>query len=390
MRRSEIRELLKLTRKPDVISFAGGLPDPELFPIQEVAESSERAVRERGALSLQYSPTEGDPFLREQLAAYMTRSGEDVVADDIIVVSSSQQAIDLIGKVLIDEGDPIVVETPCYVGTVQAYRAYGAEFHGIPMDFEGIQVGLLEKEVRSLCDSGRKPKFVYIIPDFQNPAGVTLTLERRKRVLEIASKYDLLVVEDSPYRELRFTGEFLPSLYSLDTEGRVLQMKTFSKILCPGFRIGWILGPDEVIDKIVVAKQGTDLCTAAFSSIVVAYFIEAGHLEKIAARARELYAKKARVMLDALAEHMPKAEGLSWSEPEGGMFLWINLPDYMDAVDMFPDAVEHKVAYVIGSAFTHDGSCRNAIRLNFSYPSLEQIEEGIKRLATLVKSRVRS
>jgi len=389
LKRSEIRELLKLTRKPDIISFAGGLPDPELFPIKEVAESSQRAVNERGSLALQYSPTEGDPFLREQLAAYMTRSGEAVSADDIIVVSSSQQAIDLIGKVLVDEGDPIVVETPCYVGTVQAYRAYGADFHGIPVDSEGMRVDALEREVKSLCDAGRKPKFVYVIPDFQNPSGVTLSLERRKRVLEIASEYDLLIVEDSPYRELRFKGDFLPSLYSLDNENRVLQMKTFSKILCPGFRIGWMLGPEEVIDKIIIAKQGTDLCTAAFSSIVVAYFIEAGHLESVAAKARERYAKKARVMLDALEVHMPKVDGLNWSEPDGGMFLWVNLPEYMDAVEMFPAAVEHKVAYVIGSAFTHDGSCRNTLRLNYSYPTIDQIEEGIKRLAALIKSRVK-
>lgn len=389
LRRSEIRELLKLTRMPDVISFAGGLPDPAIFPYQAIKEAANRAIDERGPLALQYSPTEGEPFLREQLAAFMQRQGETVAAQEIFEVASSQQALDLLGKVLIDPHDPIVVELPSYIGALQAFTSYDPEYHGVPMDYEGVIPKELERTVATLCAAGRKPKFVYLIPDFQNPSGITLSLERRRRVLEIASRYDLLIVEDSPYRELRFRGDLLPSLYSMDTEKRVLYIKTFSKILCPGFRIGWVMGPTGLIERLVMAKQGTDLCSSAFTSFVAAYFIEAGHLEKQIALGKEDYLRKSRLMLQALQKYMPEAAGLSWSKPEGGVFLWVTLPDYMDSGTMIRDAAEAKVIYVVGKAFHCDGSGKNTMRLNFSYPTEKQIVEGIKRLAWLVGKYVR-
>ncbi len=387
LKRSEIRELLKLTRKPDIISFAGGLPDPCLFPIEAVREASEAALNERGDLALQYSPTEGDPFLKEELAKFMQRQGETVKPDDIFVTASSQQGLDLIAKVFIDPGDPVIVEMPTYLGAIQSFRTFNADFHGIEMDYEGIIPDQLESKIKLLIAQNRKPKFIYLIPDFQNPSGITLTLKRREKVLEIASRYDLLIIEDSPYREIKFDGKLLPSLYSLDKDGRVLYTKTFSKIFCPGFRLGWMVGPPEVIDKLVIAKQSADLCTSAYVSTVAGYIIKNGLLEQQIEKSKELYARKAAVMFDSLRRYMPQIDGLSWSEPIGGMFMWIKLPVFMDATEMFMDAVNLNVAYVIGSAFHHDGSGVNTMRLNFSYPSEKQIVQGVKSLASVVKMR---
>ncbi len=387
LRRSEIRELLKLTRNPETISFAGGLPDPAIFPYEAVEAASLRAIRESGRHALQYSPTEGDPFLKDQLVAFTHRQGETVTAENMLVVASSQQAIDLLGKIFIDPGDAIIVERPTYVGTIQAFRAFDADFHGVDLDQNGMIPEKLEQTVIRLIDNGKKPKFVYLIPDFQNPAGITLSLERRKEILAIASKYDLTIIEDSPYRELRFEGDLLPSLYSLDRDGRVIQMKTFSKIFCPGFRLGWIVAPPEVIEKLVMAKQGTDLCTAAYVSIVAAYLIQDGYLEKQIEISKKLYRRKADLMQQSLKRFMPKIDGLWWSKPDGGMFLWVHLPEGMEANDMIQDAIDLKVAFVIGSCFFHDGSGRNTMRLNFSYPTEEQIVEGVKRLAGVIGRR---
>lgn len=388
LRRSEIRELLKLTRQPGTISFGGGLPDPEIFPYEAVESASLRTIRERGRLALQYSPTEGEPFLREQIAAYLRRQGEPATMDELLVVSSSQQALDLLGKIFIDPGDPIIIERPTYLGAIQAFRLFDADFVGVDMDEEGILPDRLEGEVVRLTREGRKPKFVYLIPDFQNPSGINLTLERRKEVLRIASEHDLLIVEDSPYRELRFSGELIPSIRSLDTEGRVIQLKTLSKIFSPGFRLGWIVAPPLVQEKLVMAKQGTDLCTSAYVSIMAAYLLADGYIEKQVRVARDLYARKAAVMLDALNQFMPPDENIWWSRPEGGVFLWLHLPECVDVVEMIPDAVEAKVAYVIGTGFYTDGSGHDNMRLNYSYPTEADIVEGIRRLAGLIARRL--
>jgi len=387
LRRSEIRELLKLTRQPGTISFGGGLPDPAIFPNDEVERATIKAIREQGRLALQYSPTEGEPFLREQAAAYMARHGEEADTENILITASSQQALDLLGRVFIDPGDPIMVERPTYVGAIQAWRTLSADFQGLEMDNEGVIPELLEAKVVQLTAEGRKPKFVYLIPDFQNPSGINLTLERRKEVLEIASRLDLVILEDSPYRELRYTGEMIPSLYQLDKDGRVVLMKTFSKVFVPGFRIGWIVAPPTIIEKLVMTKQGTDLCTSAFVSMIAAYLLQDGAVEQQVAVCRELYGHKANVMLDALDKYMPELDGLSWTRPEGGMFLWIKLPEYMDAFELLKDAVEQKVAYVHGTSFYYDGSGKNEMRLNYSYPTESQIEQGIERLSRVIRAR---
>jgi 2-aminoadipate transaminase len=384
LRRTEIRELLKLTRTPGTISFGGGLPDPSIFPYEPVKAAAQRAVEEFGRQALQYSPTEGEPMFREQVAAFMRRQGEAAKPDDIMAVASSQQALDLLAKVFIDPGDPIIIERPCYVGAIQAFRAFGADFHGVDMDDDGIIPERLKDKIDQLVNGGRRPKFIYLIPDFQNPSGINLSLKRRKQVLALAAAYDLVILEDSPYRELRFVGELIPSLRSLDTEGRVVQMKTLSKVFSPGFRIGWITAPPEILEKLIMAKQGTDLCTSAFTSIMTACLLEDGAIERQIEISRKLYARKSDVMLDALEHYMPKLDALSWSHPEGGMFLWLRLPEHINTTDMLYDAVTAKVAYVVGSCFYTDGSGRNEIRLNYSYPTEEEIDRGIKNLAAVV------
>jgi len=388
LKRTEIREILKLTRKPGTISFGGGLPDPAIFPYEAVEAASRRAIREKGRLALQYSPTEGEGFLKEQISLYLAKNGETVAPDQTLVVASSQQALDLLGKVFIDPGSPIIIERPSYAGAIQAFTAFGADFHGVDMDDEGVIPELLERKVTDLIGQRRKPRFVYLIPDFQNPSGINLTLERRKKILGIASKYNLVIVEDSPYRELRYRGDLIPSLWSLDTEGRVIQLKTLSKIFCPGFRIGWIAAPPEILDKLVMAKQGTDLCTSAYVSIVTAFLFEDGHIERQAKLSRDLYVRKAGAMLKALEKNFEGIEGVSWSHPEGGMFLWLRLPGGIDTVDLIPDAVDAGVAYVVGSCFYTDGSGRNEMRLNYSYPTEEQIERGVRLLAGLCRKRI--
>ncbi len=387
--RSEIRELLKLTRQPDTISFGGGLPDPAIFPYQAVEEASLKVIREKGRLALQYSPTEGEPFLKKQLIDYMERQGESVRAENMVVVASSQQGLDLLAKIFIDPGDPIIVEKPTYIGAIQAFRAFRADFQGVEMDFDGVIPDKLEKTVLRLLEAGRKPKFVYLIPDFQNPSGITLSYERRVRILELASKYDLIIIEDTPYRELRFQGENIPSLFSLDKEERVIMMKTFSKIFSPGFRIGWIMGPSLAIDKLVMAKQGTDLCTSAYISFLAAYLLEARQVDRQVVLSRGLYKVKRSIMLSALERFMPPDEGISWSKPDGGMFLWLRLPEYIDTLELLKEAVEQKVAFVIGRGFFTDGSGGNTIRLNYSFPTEKQIVEGIEQIAQLVSKRLR-
>lgn len=388
LKRTEIREILKLTRKPGTISFGGGLPDPVIFPYEAVEAASKSAIREKGRLALQYSPTEGEGFLKDEISKYLKRNGEECTPEEMLVVASSQQALDLLAKVFIDPGAPIIVERPSYTGALQSFTAFGADFHGVDMDEEGIIPELLEAKVAELAADGKKPRFVYLIPDFQNPSGINLTLERRREVLRIASRYDLLIVEDSPYRELRYRGKLIPSLWSLDRDGRVIQLKTLSKIFCPGFRIGWMAAPPEILDKLIMAKQGTDLCTSAYVSIIAGYLFRDGHVERQAKLSRDLYARKAAAMQDALERIFSGIEGASWSHPEGGMFLWLKLPESIDAVALIPEAVNAGVAYVIGSCFYTDGSGRHEMRINFSYPTMEEIGRGIRILGELCRRRM--
>jgi len=386
MKRSEIRELLKLTRQPDIISFAGGLPDPQTFPVKELADISAQVLREKGATALQYGPTEGEPALREALANWLTKERLDLRAENILVTSGSQQALDLLAQVLIDPGDPVIVELPSYIGALQAFAAHRARMIGVPQDDEGIRPDLLEKTLERLSRRKRRPKFIYIVPDFQNPSGVTLTLARRQELLALASRFEVPLVEDSPYRVLRFSGEPMPAIYSLDPQRHVLALGTFSKIFCPGMRLGWLLTPEAWMERFIIAKQGMDLCSPSFTQFIAVEYMRRGLLDREVENIRSLYSRKLGVMLAALEKEMPR--GVTWTRPEGGLFLWMKLPRRMNATALFSKAIERKVAYVIGSAFFCNGKGHHTMRLNFSYPSEEQIVEGIQRLAQVIRENL--
>jgi len=386
MKRSEIRELLKVIRQPDIISFAGGLPATETFPVKELEQISSQLLREKGATALQYGPTEGEIALREELAKWLTHEKASLTPENILITTGSQQGLDIVSKVFLDPRDIVVLELPTYIGALQAFTAYRARMTGVPQDNHGMRTELLEKLLAKLARKNKKPKFIYAVPDFQNPSGVTMSLERRKAILELAYKYEIPIVEDSPYRDLRFAGQAVPAIYSLDTENQVIVLGTFSKLLCPGLRIAWIIAPVEWMDKMVVSKQGMDLCSPSFTQLIVAEYLKRGLLQAQIQHIRSLYAKKREAMLTALRKYMPK--GVKWTEPEGGLFLWIKLPKRMSATDLFPKAIDSKVAYVVGSAFHCNGKGHNTMRINFSYPSEQQIDEGIKRLASMIQENM--
>jgi 2-aminoadipate transaminase len=387
MKRSAIREILKLLQKPEMISFAGGLPSPETFPIEDLREIVVDVLEKQGAESLQYGTTEGDPALRRALVEKHKREGLDIGIENLIITTGSQQALDLIAKILIDPGDYVICSLPSYLGGLNAFSVYGARLKGIPIDQDGMKPDELEDTIMHLRELGRKIKFIYIIPDFQNPAGITVPEPRRLKIIEIAEKYDLLIVEDSPYRDIRFEGEPQRMMYSLDTAGRVITLCTFSKILSPGFRVGWVIGHPEILDRIVMAKQTADLCTSAFMQKIIARYIEKGLLEKNLRKTIALYAERRNCMISCLGKYMP--ENVTWTEPQGGLFLFVTLPGYIDSEAILRKAIEKNVAFVSGSSFFCNDSGRNTMRLNFSFSCPSDIEEGIKRLALVVREEIK-
>ncbi len=384
MKKSEIRELLKLTRQPGIISFAGGLPAPDLFPVEEIKEISQLILDREGTVALQYGPTEGDTVLREELLKLSKKNGVDISLDQLVIITSSQQGLDLVGKVFVDPGDIVMTGNPTYVGGIQAFNSYGAKMVGIDLDDQGMNVELLEAKIKALAADGKKPRFIYVVPDFQNPSGLTMGLERRKQLIDVAERYDLIIIEDSPYRQLRFEGEAEPPLISLNPE-RVLALYTFSKILLPGFRLGWMAGPKTLIQKMVVAKQAVDLCSPPFNQAILAEYVKRGSLEKQIGKIIAAYRDKRDFMLAKLEEYMPKMDGLKWTRPQGGLFLWVTVPPHIDTTEIFPKAIEKKVAYVVGRAFFPNEGGQHAMRINFSYASKEDIDQGVQRLAELIK-----
>ena len=394
MTSSTIRELLKLTAQPDIISFAGGLPAPELFPIEEFKAAADTVLSEMGSQALQYSTTEGYPPLREMIVRHMARYGIVVDTDNVLITTGSQEALDLIGKVLINPGDKILTEEPTYLGAIQAFTMYGCDYVTVPIDEDGLQVGKLEDALRA------GPKFMYILPNFQNPAGVTLSLERRHDLIALADRYGVPIIEDDPYGQLRYEGEHIKPLVVLDAEcleceadgrysGNVIYMSTFSKTLAPGLRLGWVVAPKDVLLRIVQAKQGTDLHTSTFDQMLAYEVARGGFIDRHVRHLRDVYRRRRDVMLAALQRAFPEpAGGVHWTRPQGGLFLWVMLPGWMDAGELLKQAVKEKVAFVPGTAFYPYGGCRNTMRLNFSNAGEEMIEEGIARLGRVIQRQI--
>ena len=388
MKSSAIRELLKLTTQPEMISFAGGLPAPDFFPYAEIETATHRVLAERGRDALQYGQTEGFRPLREMLVRHMSRYGIEVGVSNILVTSGSQQALDLVGRLMINPGDRIVVEDPTYLGALQAFAAYQPEFLTVPVDNEGLVTDHLERALRS------GPKFAYILPNFQNPAGVTLSAARRARLIELANHYGVPVIEDDPYGQLRYEGEHKRPLLVLDAEllgehnhgasyrGDVIYLGTLSKTLAPGLRIGWVVAPEQVIDKLVQLKQGADLHTASFTQMVAWETARGGFLDRHVRHLRTVYRERRDAMLSALERYFPPS--VTWTHPHGGLFLWITLPEGLDSLELLEDAVAAKVAYVPGRPFHALGGGERSMRMNFSYCPPETIEDGVRRLGEVI------
>lgn len=377
MRRSQIRDLLSVATRPEIISFAGGFPSPESFPVEDLKRIMQEVLDKEGAAALQYGSTDGVKSLREEISRLYKRDENlDVPVENIMITTASQQALDLICRIFIDPGDVIVCGLPTYLAALQSVWSYRGQPYGLRHNN-----GLAEA-CNVLCATGKKPKFIYSIPDFQNPSGETMTLEERKYVVDVARKYDLLIVEDTPYKNIRFEGETLPSMYSMAPE-RVIMVGTFSKTFVPGFRLGWIVAQHDVIERIIVAKQSSDLCTPVFNQMVAAHYLASGAYDVNLKKTCALYKRKKNVMVSSFEEFMPK--GVTWTNPDGGLFLFLRLPEQFDTRELFDLAIKENVAFVIGEAFHSDGSGKNTMRLNFSFASDEKIREGVRRLAAAIR-----
>lgn len=386
MKKSSIREILKLTQQPEMISFAGGLPSPDSFPIDDIRKIASEVLEEDGRAALQYGTTEGDIRLRTLLAERHRNDGLVISPENIVITTGSQQALDLCGKLFIDKGDVVICGLPSYLGGLNAFANYGACLKGIPLDGEGMHPGLLEETIINLRKEGKVIKFIYIIPDFQNPTGVTLPRSRRLEIISVAERHDLLIVEDSPYREVRFEGTPEPLMAALDKSGRVITLFTFSKILAPGFRLAWVTGHPQIIDKIVTAKQSADLCSPPLIQKIAARYIEKGLLDVNLKKTVELYRQRRDYMILCFREFMP--EGVTWTEPSGGMFLFVTLPPKIDAAVLLEKAIMKKVAFVSGAVFHCNNEGRNTMRINFSFADRNDTYEGVRRLAATIREEM--
>jgi 2-aminoadipate transaminase len=386
MRSSAMRDLMAITARPEVISLAGGLPDTSTFPPETFAADMARIAQTSTAEALQYGPTEGFEETLDCIVQVMGAEGMLPDHDDVIVTTGGQQAIDLVTKTLIDPGDVVICEAPSYPGAIPVFCSYEADVIQVECDQEGMRIDELEAVLERLDRGRRRPKFIYSVPTFQNPAGVTMSLERRRRLVELARSREMLVVEDNPYGLLRFGGEPLPPLYQLDGGDYVIYLGTFSKILSPGIRLGWAVAPPPVMEKIVLGKQAADLCTSTMTQFFVREYFAEGRWQEYIESLVGIYRGRRDTMVAALREHFPAAA--SWTHPEGGLFIWATLPDYIDTGDLLAKALREDVAFVPGQAAYVDGRGRSSMRLNFSAGGEEEIREGIRRIGRTIEEQV--
>ncbi|MEK6582727.1 MAG: PLP-dependent aminotransferase family protein [Nitrospirota bacterium] len=374
LRSSAIRDILKLMSRPGIISFAGGLPAPELFPIKEIGDAVVKVLSRHGSSALQYSITEGIIPLREKI---IKKLDKNLDIENIIITQGSQQGLDLISKLYIDKGTVVFTETPSYLGALQAFQLFQANVIAIPSDEKGIQTDELEKKLKT-----NKPGLLYLMPNFQNPTGASIPMDRRHRLLEIAGKHDFMLIEDDPYGELIFEGEKLPSLFSLAQSKNFIYMSSFSKTIAPGFRVAYVIADKEIIKKFAIVKQGTDLHTNTFGQYIVNEYLENGNYQEHISLLKRTYKERRDCMLSAMEKYFPKSA--KWNKPAGGMFIWAILPEGYDAREILMRCVEKNVAFVPGQEFFPDGSGKNTMRLNFSNATAENIEEGIRRIGEVL------
>ncbi|MBS4032742.1 MAG: PLP-dependent aminotransferase family protein [Clostridiales bacterium] len=382
MKTSEIREFFKLTEDPSVMSFAGGFPSAEFFPMEKVCEVVNGLIDEEGKYALQYGPTEGNFELRKYLAEKMTREGIPSTVDNILITNGSQQGMDLLSKVFLNPGDPVIVEEPGYVGGLGAIYNYEGDRISIPLDKDGIQVDLLAVKLRKLKMEGRSPKFAYLVPNFQNPTGISMSLERRQQMLQLAKEYNFIILEDNPYGEIRFEGEPVQSIKSMDTEGRVVYLGSFSKTFIPGIRVGWTVADESLIQKLACAKQATDLCSNSLGQRMAYRFASSGYIDTHVSSLIARYKEKRDLMLSCMDQHFP--EGVTWTRPQGGFFIWVTLPEGMNARSLLYKAIERKVAFVDGAGFFVNGNGKNTARFAFSEACPDKILRGIAILGKVM------
>jgi len=382
LKASEIRELLKLTERPEVISFAGGLPAPELFPIEEMKKVAVMVLEESGRQALQYSATEGYTPLREKILKRMEPIGISGKAENVLITSGSQQGLDFSGKIFINPGDVVICESPSYLGAINAFKAYSPKFVEVTTDDNGMDMDELEK----VLETTDNVKMIYVIPDFQNPSGRTWSVDRRKKLVELANRFDLPIIEDNPYGELIFEGDRKPSIKSFDTEGRVVFLGTFSKTFCPGLRIGWVFADQELLQKYILVKQGADLQSNSMAQRELDKFLELNDLDAHVDKIKDVYRRRRDVMLNTMKEHFPK--GVKYTYPTGGLFTWVELPAHLNAREVFVKAIEVNVAFVPGGSFYPNGGNENTFRLNYSNMTEDKIKEGIVRLGRVLAEMI--
>lgn len=377
--RSATREILKVLDRPEIISFAGGLPAPELFPVEEIKEACSAVLDEAGEQALQYSTTEGFLPLRQAIGKRMEAIGVHTDADHLLILTGSQQGLDLTGKIFLDKGDTVICESPTYLAAIQAFKAYEPQFAEVAMDEFGMRMDELERTLQQ----NPKAKFIYTIPDFQNPTGRTMALERRKQMVALANQYDVVILEDNPYGAIRFAGEALPPVKSFDTEGRVIYLSTFSKIFAPGFRLGWICAASDFMNRYVSFKQATDLHSDVFAQRVTAKYLELNDLDAHIQKIKAVYRARRETMMRCIETCLPGH--LKHSAPEGGLFIWVELPESINVQALFERCLKNNVAFVSGDSFYPNDVKQNVFRLNYSNMSEERIEEGMKRLGEALR-----
>ena len=380
LRASDVREMLKITQRGEIISFAGGLPAPELLPIRELEEATRRVLQEQGAQALQYSTTEGYLPLREKLVARMAaRGGVRASVEEVLITTGAQQALDLTGKLFLDEGDTVICESPTYIGAISALKVFAPRWVEVPTDDEGMDLEALERRLEYCA----RVKLIYVVPNFQNPTGTTWSLERRRRFAEIVAQHSVAVVEDDTYGELRFEGLPLPPIKSFDSKGHIVYIGTFSKVLSPGMRIGWLTASSPLYEKYVILKQGSDLHTSTLCQMQISAYLEMFDFDKSLSRMRAVYRERRDAMIRALEKEMPK--GVRFSRPSGGLFLWVELPPHMDARELLRRSLELDVAFVPGGSFFPKGNKENTLRLSYSHMPVARIEEGVRRLSAAAR-----
>jgi len=383
-----IGKMLKYLDDPEIISFAGGLPSADVFPLDLIRRAAEKSLGENWRESLQYSPIPGEKALIEAVIAYLRRDGIRIGPENIVITTSGQHGLDLVGRLFLNPRDFVVADLPTFGGALAAFEMEDARYAAADLEPDGSNIEAMEAGIKDLLKKGTPPKFIYVVPDFQNPSGITMSLEKRKALLALGRRYRLPIVEDSPYRDLRYSGERIPSLFSLDeNQGGVIGLYTFSKMFCPGLRVGFNIGPADVIQKFHFIKSANILNTPKLNQDICAAFLREADLDAHFQAARRYYSEKLKFFLGAMNDHFPDSLGVKWTRPEGGLFLWITTPESIDTHELFFRAIEEKVAFVPGEVFYPKDACRrNAMRINFSYPTQDQIVRGVARLAAVIKN----